>query len=704
MAMLGGAASPQGMCPGLLGVDKEGMVDACSSRSRRPMTYADVSRGIQCIFKERQDAMTLAGLEAAFLERFGASIQDCAGVTTREYLARKKNVFTFNELRDSVFLQASILAGPPIADPGLPKDEDFVLDEFEHLIEDLGPICYVSALCGKFIQRNGISVTSITSARPLDLLKRHPERFLIVGGGNVSLVKFRDEPEVQSAVLRGSGKVQRVSRALQEVQLPVPVITTEEEVVLEFQRLIEQDGGDSVYISSLCGRFLQRFRKPVTNIINSRPADFLRKYPEFFELVGGGNVRLRPGGRPDSHDVQTATLPLAVEPATGTDPTTSTSGGSGPSSLSGFQAPVPAIVSVPTTVRATSSTRAAAPPLAAPVATAGAAVPRVGQCPVDDADCADVLLHIAPLAYREALIARVRALGELIRDSSFLTIDEVVLGGAVGKGLAVRGPSEVAELVLLLDGMPDSGHDKWLPQLLETLLAVLEMELVGKARDFRTVGGPWAELVLLGDADGDETGTSITPDVLVLVVLAPSPGPGSPRETMLQRIRDAPINERQYMTPTLAREAVELITNQPEGIRNTMMLLRWWAAMQPWSCPRTTPPSYLLELLVLVATEQVVGLAALLEAALDLCARILDLKILWDGMGVALFQVVDICPDILAQMPLVVDPVNPCANVVDPAVFDGSELSAQAARVRQDRDAWARWRPILDAAAARGTV
>ena len=87
----------------------------------------------------------------------------------------------------------ALLAGPPIADPNVVKDEAFVVHEsprggimrcrngsgsasssqgvvvqvyrptyrFEQLIEDAGPVCYISTLCGKFIQRNGIAVTGI---------------------------------------------------------------------------------------------------------------------------------------------------------------------------------------------------------------------------------------------------------------------------------------------------------------------------------------------------------------------------------------------------------------------------------------------------------------------------------------------------------------------------------------------------------------
>merc|ERR1719240_2404227 len=177
-----------------------------------------------------------------------------------------------------------------MADPGAVKDESFVVKEFEQLIEAMGPVCYISTLCGKFIQRNGVSVSSIITTRPLDLFKRHPDVFLIVGAGNVALKKHEDKAEVQRLLDKPSSKALRIAKAAEEAQRPIPAVITEKHVVEEFQRLILGDGTDSVYISSLCGRFLQRFKKPVTSIINCKPAELLRRYPDIFVMTGGVSV------------------------------------------------------------------------------------------------------------------------------------------------------------------------------------------------------------------------------------------------------------------------------------------------------------------------------------------------------------------------------------------------------------------------------
>lgn len=471
-------------------------------------------------------------------------------------------------------------------------------------------------------------------------------RFLVVGGGNVSLTKYKSCPEVQSLVNRGTDKGQRSTQALQEVQLSIPETITEQDVVEEFRRLIAQNGGESVYISSLCGRFLQRFRKPVTNIINSRPADFLRKHADIFELVGGGNVRLRTG-------------PELGPPNERQEP------------------PVP-----PTAIPAP-------PPLPPPPGgppqqqLGGGGRPEVSA--FDDAFCYEFLRDVAPADYATVLLARARNLSQLLQERSFLRLEEILIGGAIGKNLVVRGPREEAELILFVNGMPDSGHDQWLPHMLEALLAMLEMALGSKAQGFRTMGGPTAELVLIGDPHGGGKGVGPIPDLVVSLILAPVP---RSRNLLLQQICDAPAADQRYLTPSLAKDAFYLVNNQPTDVRAAMQMIRWWCGQQSWNSPLTKPPGYLLELLVVFCAERskvgpgqpISGPAALVKAFFELCASLPTLWILWDGTGVALFEVSEVNSDLLRQAPLVVDPVNPCINVADPAYFDCSELVAQATR------------------------
>merc|ERR1719443_1002111 len=59
-----------------------------------------------------------------------------------------------------------------------------------------------------------------------------------------------------------------------------------------------------------------------------------------------------------------------------------------------------------------------------------------------------------------------------IKDTTFLSVHHIVKGGSVGKGTALSGVAD-AELILFLNAMPPTGHDKWLPGVLKALAAVL---------------------------------------------------------------------------------------------------------------------------------------------------------------------------------------------------------------------------------------
>jgi len=662
-----GAAGPVG--------SKAAAPGPTSEEERRvgPMTYADVSRGLQRIFKERQEALTLESLEETFASRFGVTIREVTGVGTAEYLRRKENVFEYDKDKDRVFLQPSILAGPPIADPNLPKDEKFVVDELERLVEDSGPVCYISALCGKFIQRNGVSVSSITSVRPLDLFKRHPDRFIVVGGGNVSLVRFKDRPEVQSLLAKSVPRSQRAGApgsgsgggeggnmaALQEADLRIPEAVTEADVVEEFRRLILQDGTGSVYISSLCGRFLQRFKKPVTAIIGSRPADFLRKYPEVFTMTGGGHVGLREiigDGGADAAGVAELCDGNASDGDADGDLDDGTDFSNGAARLDG-----------PT--------------------------------------CEAVLSYLVPAGLATTAETQVRELGELLKENCFLAVEEVVVGGAVGKGLASRGLCD-AEVAILVDKLPQDGHAAWLPHILETLRAVLEMALGKRARGFRADGGRLSFVLCGAEATegvSDAGASGGSGDVPTTIVLSPI---FETSDRLMQLIRAAPPRERKHYEASLVKDATQLVAGQPSLLKGAMRLVRWWLAQQRWGSAHKMPSAYLAELVAIHVWQlhgKMADQAQLVEHVLEFFANFGTLKVTWAETSVALYDTDAIWRPLLAQEPLLMDPTNPYANVADPAIFDCAELvrfAKEADRLRCFRRRAARLRLSSGASAA----
>merc|ERR1719265_2301713 len=593
------------------------------------MKYAHVSRGIQNILKEQSEPVPVEELEKAFLQRFEASVEDIVGMSIGDYLQRKEHIFDYNPTRGTVFLASSMLSGPPPSNPQLVKDEMFVVNEFESLVEAMGPVVYISTLCGKFIQRNGISVTSIICTRPLDLFKRHPSVFLIVGAGNVTLKKYETLAEVQRLLDKPSSKAQRIAKAAEEAQLPIPDVVTEEHVVDEFRRLIFADGTDSVYISSLCGRFLQRFKKPVTGIINCKPAEFLRRYPEIFVMTGGGNVGLREVLGPDA---------VSVPP------------------------PPPR---VPRSLREETTLMKE----------------QIQAIDLNDSVFSELRARLGQEDVFQTLLRQLTIVCGQIRQASFLALEEVVLGGAVGKGLMATGPSPIsvgpqAEIVLFVKQLPFRNFPQWLPHILDTLAPVLEYQLSGHNVD---------KLKVERDRLRFRLGNAFDKDVFVHVYLSPV---FRSREHLMECIGAAPPAERFYFYPALVKERNSFVVRQPKEVKGLMWLMTWWASKQVWSSPFSAPSDWLIELMVIHECQQFESAAASTGDSFsyaDMVPRVLatftnfqSLKVLWADAGLASYTTQDIWRPLFAQEPLFMDPLNPFCNLADPGCFDSRELTVAA--------------------------
>lgn len=586
------------------------------------MKYADVSRGIQNILNEQHEPMRIDALEDAFKTQYSTSISDIVGMTTEEYLRRKENIFDYSSSRGTVFLQSAILTGPPMAEPGAVKDETFVVKEFESLIEAMGPVVYISTLCGKFIQRNGTSVTSIINTRPLDLFKRHPGVFLIVGAGNVTLKKYESMPEVCRLLDKPSSKAQRISKAAEEAQLPVPDNITEQHVVDEFRRLVLSDAQDSVYISSLCGRFLQRFKKPVTQIINCKPAEFLRRYPDIFVMTGGGNVGLREVLGPDA---------VSVPP------------------------PPPRMPKVSREDDKVLTLEA------------------LQQISLNDNVYQDIHGLLAQGVSYQAVVQQLMTVCRQVEGASFLALEEVVLGGAAGKGLLTNGPQ--AEIVLFVRQLPYRNFAQWLPHILETLAPVLEYQLSSLSAEKFKVDKDHVHFVLSPTA-GKE--------LPVQVFLSPV---FKNHDHLLESIKATPPAERFYFYPAMVKERNEFVGRQTQQTKVLIRLLTWWASKQRWSSPMATPSEWLIELIVIHTVHQLkrgngkgddLEITEMVTRILEIFANFETIKVLWADTGAALYSPQDIWKPLLSHEPLFMDPLNPYCNLADVNFFDCHELVAAA--------------------------
>lgn len=177
---------------------------------------------------------------------------------------------------------------------GLPH---FAIDELVRIFEEHseGPIMHSSVLCSLFMQRHGSSVTDVSGRKPMELFRQHPESFLWLSSGNVALTKSRGDRAVQHELklLDEQPKSVRVRAAAAEAAMPVPENVSEQDVIDYMIGLLHENAErDSIYISALCGRFMQRFRRPVTEVVGCKPTDFLKRHSDKFYLEKGGHVKL----------------------------------------------------------------------------------------------------------------------------------------------------------------------------------------------------------------------------------------------------------------------------------------------------------------------------------------------------------------------------------------------------------------------------
>merc|ERR1719152_718437 len=94
-------------------------------------------------------------------------------------------------------------------------------------------------------------------------------------------------------------------------------------------------------------------------------------------------------------------------------------------------------------------------------------------------------------------------------------------------------------------------------------------------------------------------------------------------------------NSRKPFEASFCPERTQFVAKQPGNVKVTIRLLKWWRDQQAFSCELTRPSNYY------------------------------DQKDVWSPL--------------MMQRPLLIDPVNPFSNIVDPQDFDSRELTQFAA-------------------------
>jgi hypothetical protein len=266
----------------------------------------------------------------------------------------------------------------------------------------------------------------------------------------------------------------------------------------------------------------------------------------------------------------------------------------------------------------------------------------------NDNDAAYQELHtkVSSRAFHSKISHDLRKLQTVVEESCFLHIEEVVRGGPIGRGTALVG-NEEAELVIFVRGLPPAQHDKWLPRLNQAVATSLEskvLEPVTVTSKHVTVGRTTIKLSPVFE--------SYSMAVQALGVLGP--------------------DSRQYFDAAFVKERNSFIGKQPGNVKAIMRLLKWWREQQSFSCDLTRPSDELLELLAIYVSQQC-GKQTLSEGVANcmaVLARLGDLRAVWTNF----YTASDVWAPLMAQRPLLMDPVNPFRNVMDPQDFDPREV------------------------------
>jgi len=253
-----------------------------------------------------------------------------------------------------------------------------------------------------------------------------------------------------------------------------------------------------------------------------------------------------------------------------------------------------------------------------------------------------------------------KKLCEVLEQNAFLAVEDVVLGGAGGKGVVTKGQLE-SQVVLFVKQLPTMDHAKWLPHIMETLQAVLEINMKDPSAQIKMADGVLS--------------LKLKKDVRVTVAVSPV---YKNRAALLECIRNSPPAQRVNFQWSFVREHVDFIGSQSQETKVVIRLVTWWAMQQPWSSDFTRPSEYLLELVCVHASEQLKAqspdLTDMLEFIFEIFANFDTIKVLWADTGAAHYTLKDIWKPLLSHEPLFMDPVNPYCNLVDANRFDAHEL------------------------------
>lgn len=382
----------------------------------------------------------------------------------------------------------------------------------------------------------------------------------------------------------------------------------------EVVQLLKSNSG-AMEVKDLSSKFVQKFNVSMQSITNLKPLEFCAKYKHLFTVTGrvvslkGANVEQvsAPGARVADKAAAASMPPPGLDmPAQPDD--------------------IPA--------------------------------------PIENQQYLDLHNRICGRSFNSKVAQTLNDVVETVSGLSFLNVERVVKGGSVAKGSAVTGVSD-AEIVFFLNGLPTTGHDKWLPPLLRAAAGVLSEQLTSdQGVEGVTISDDSVNMKVKGIISVDVRFSPVFDSFAKVIQSIGSQGP----------------EVRRFYLPSLVQERTQFIAKQPGHVKVTIRLLKWWRDQQCWSNKLVRPSDDTLELLAVYSavqtrpTDQRIAVANVML----LLSQFNDLQIVWSNY----YGKDDVWAPLLRQRPLLMDPTNPFINIADPQLFDAREMMSLAKTTR----------------------
>jgi len=478
-------------------------------------------------------------------------------------------------------------------------------------------------------------------------------------------------------------------------------------------KILEEAPKRSMPVTELCAQFIKKFNVSLSSVVGMRPAQYLEKESGAFALEGGrvsikkqscdgspkeetrAKLELVPEWRresaSDKEQDRVRTRELAARPAgkaltskpvsyadAAKRPTyaeaakrtaKSGTGSSSNGSDSDDQPNSDGFRSDADDVRATTPPpgfdgRDATPP---PGYASDGRQQFLSRFPApSDQMYVDLHDQISSRTFNSRVAQNLNAVVEFVKANVCVDFTHVIKGGAVGKGTAIAGCAD-GEVAVYLNVLPHDKLQKWVPGLLKSVAAMLDASL-------DTV----APMVGVTKVAAAGTAVQLTrPNMTVDFRFCPHI---EPYEQVLDAMKSLAPADRKYLEPCFAREQVALVGKQPGQVKVTMRLLKWWREQQLWKSALNRPSDYLLELVCIHVHQQTRPSSQhqAVMGALNLLSRFDEMRIVWTNH----YTKADIWAPLLLHRPLLLDPVNPFANVADPTVFDPTQMMTLASQSR----------------------